>query len=183
MNEVWSAIPSAPGYEASSIGRVRGADRVVVRTDGRRAHYRPRVLSQRLHHTGYLYVTLGRQSRQVHRLVLEAFQGPAAPGMESCHNNGDPLDNRVSNLRWDTHSANMRDQTTHGRHPMSRRSHCKHGHPLTEVREGQMPNGARRRCVFCWKASVMRRQSPAKWGGWSIQELSDQLFSQQEARR
>lgn len=40
--------------------------------------------------------------------------GPCPDGMEACHNNGDQLDNRIENLRWDTHSANIYDQVAHG---------------------------------------------------------------------
>jgi len=45
----------------------------------------------------------------VHRLVLEAFVGPCPDGMEACHLDSDKTNNRVSNLRWDTHLENMRD--------------------------------------------------------------------------
>lgn len=45
----------------------------------------------------------------VHRLVLQAFVGPCPEGFESCHNNGNAEDNKLSNLRWDSHSSNMRD--------------------------------------------------------------------------
>jgi hypothetical protein len=34
--------------------------------------------------------------------------------MECCHNNGDPADNRLENLRWDTHITNYRDAVRHG---------------------------------------------------------------------
>lgn len=58
----------------------------------------------------------GRKYR-VHRLVLEAFVGPCPPGMECCHNNGNPADNRLENLRWDTRSANCLDAVQHGTSP------------------------------------------------------------------
>ncbi len=54
-------------------------------------------------------------SRQVHRLVLTAFVGPCPPGMECCHEDGNPLNNRLSNLRWDTKEANGRDAARHGK--------------------------------------------------------------------
>jgi DNA-binding transcriptional regulator YiaG len=50
----------------------------------------------------------------VHRLVLLAFVGPCPPGMEGCHNDGNPANNRIENLRWDTHDANMKDAIRHG---------------------------------------------------------------------
>jgi len=34
--------------------------------------------------------------------------------MCACHNNGDPGDNRLENLRWDTYSANALDKRKHG---------------------------------------------------------------------
>jgi hypothetical protein len=36
--------------------------------------------------------------------------------MEACHNNGEKQDNRLSNLRWDTKSANSLDSIKHGTH-------------------------------------------------------------------
>lgn len=51
----------------------------------------------------------------VHRLVLELFVGPCPEGMEGCHNDGDPSNNRVCNLRWDTRLANRADRKAHGR--------------------------------------------------------------------
>jgi hypothetical protein len=42
------------------------------------------------------------------------FRGPCPPGMEACHNNGDPTDNRLCNLRWDTHANNEADKIRHG---------------------------------------------------------------------
>ena len=69
----------------------------------------------------YLNVTLCRMGtwnrRRIHRLVLETFVGPCPENMEGCHNNGDPTDNRLENLRWDTRSGNVRDTVAHGNHP------------------------------------------------------------------
>lgn len=42
--------------------------------------------------------------------------------MESCHNNGNPADCALENLRWDTHANNLRDRWTHGTAPMGERS-------------------------------------------------------------
>lgn len=49
----------------------------------------------------------------VHRLILMTFVGPCPIGMECCHNNGNRLDNNLSNLRWDTHKNNMLDKIKH----------------------------------------------------------------------
>lgn len=52
--------------------------------------------------------------KYVHRLVLETFIGPCPDGMEACHNDGNPRNNRLDNLRWDTPSSNMQDKKKHG---------------------------------------------------------------------
>lgn len=52
--------------------------------------------------------------KRVHRLVLEAFTGPCPGGMQACHNNGIPDDNRIENLRWDTPKSNCKDRIKHG---------------------------------------------------------------------
>lgn len=53
--------------------------------------------------------------KAIHRLVLETFRGPCPEGLEGCHNDGDPFNNSLSNLRWDTQKSNMTDRDKHGR--------------------------------------------------------------------
>jgi hypothetical protein len=81
---------------------------------------------------GHLFVNLasggGKVPRPVHRLVLEAFAGPRPPGMICCHWDGDPGNNRLGNLRWDTPKANSADALRHGR----RACGAKVGAKLTE---------------------------------------------------
>ncbi len=66
---------------------------------------------------GYLCTQVRRNGKPamifVHREVLKAFVGPPPPGMIACHNNGNSTDNRLENLRWDTHASNMRDIVLH----------------------------------------------------------------------
>lgn len=52
--------------------------------------------------------------KTIHRMVLEAFVGPCPEGMEAAHNDGDRLNNDVSNLRWTTHKENIADKKKHG---------------------------------------------------------------------
>lgn len=51
---------------------------------------------------------------QVHRLVLEAFVGPCPLGMQCCHWDDNPLNNKLSNLRWGTGKENMADRKRNG---------------------------------------------------------------------
>jgi hypothetical protein len=114
--------------------------------------------------SGYLYVNLkrvGSQSqRAVHRLVLEAFVGPCPPGMEGCHNDGDQLNNRLDNLRWDTPSNNKLDSVRHGTHAEARQVMCQRGHQLagpnllpTAVKRGW------RGCLACNRAVTAVRSA------------------------
>jgi DNA-directed RNA polymerase specialized sigma24 family protein len=52
--------------------------------------------------------------RYVHLIVMEAFVGLRPEGMACCHNDGDPENNRIENLRWDTYQANEDDKLRHG---------------------------------------------------------------------
>lgn len=113
--EIWALTASAPDYEVSSLGRVRRA------FDGHSTK-RGRIKAQRQNNSGYLTVgcmVRRPQHRQklfyVHRLVADGFLGPRPkPGMVVCHINGNRLDNRPENLRWDTYKGNEADKIRHG---------------------------------------------------------------------
>jgi hypothetical protein len=106
----------------------------------------------------YPVVTLGGgKSARVHNLVLEAFCGPRPEGYVACHNNGDPHDNRVENLRWDTYSSNNRDLVKHNTHWQSKKTHCKHGHEFTPENTIARPGGGRK-CHACSLVNAARQR-------------------------
>lgn len=117
MLESWKPVPDFPGYDVSEQGRVRSHW-----TFGKGTHVDPfinRILKQASRHRGRLYVTLRRDGMPpvqttVHRLVLFAFRGPCPDGMIACHNDGNHLNNRLDNLRWDTRKSNWADRRKHG---------------------------------------------------------------------
>ena len=111
--EVWKPIPGRPGYEASSHGRIRSLDRWIADHNGRRLFLRGRTLKQVLNADGYPVVGgLG----YVHRAVMLSFNGPPANGFEVAHNDGNPANNLLTNLRYDTHAGYHADRLTHGTH-------------------------------------------------------------------
>lgn len=67
---------------------------------------------------GYPHTVLMRDRRpvkfRVHELVLLCFVGLRPKSMDACHCNGNRLDNRAVNLRWDTRKENWRDTLKHG---------------------------------------------------------------------
>lgn len=66
---------------------------------------------------GYQLVQLFPEGKMhlLHRLVLLTFVGPCPEGMEACHNDGNPANSALSNLRWATKKENMADRELHGR--------------------------------------------------------------------
>lgn len=66
------------------------------------------------YHSVRLHNDRGHIQALVHRLVLECFVGPRPEGMEACHNDGNPVNNDVENLRWDWPKANQFDRVGHG---------------------------------------------------------------------
>jgi hypothetical protein len=55
-------------------------------------------------------------------IVLLAWRGIPDGGMECCHNDGNPLNNNLENLRWDTRSGNQSDRIKHGTHQNGERN-------------------------------------------------------------
>lgn len=159
----WRDIPGWEGiYIVSDDGHVKSLPRSMRNRAGVLKPYPGRQLTPTLDVNGYAVVTLcrGRIERRtvkVHRLVLLAFVGPCLDGMEGCHNDGDKTNNAVSNLRWDTASANSLDKVRHGVHHMSRRTHCKHGHEFTP--ENTYLRNGTRYCRTCRRAIAARRRA------------------------
>ena len=120
MAEEWKDIPGYEGkYQASTMGRIRSLDREIgVNYSGRtvKRTLRGRILRPGcFNKTGHVSVHIGDgstspvKSHPVHQLIALAFLGPRPEGMDICHNDGDPTNNAVSNLRYDTRTENNKD--------------------------------------------------------------------------
>jgi hypothetical protein len=132
MSVEFRTIERFPGYRFGSDGSVwsrwrrygtPGRRGTVARADG------PWTLrSVVVMKSGYCYVgmkgpsRLDSRSRQtlirVHRLILEAFVGPAPDGLECRHLDGDKSNNQISNLCWGTKLENRADRIKHGTMPL-----------------------------------------------------------------
>lgn len=151
--EIWEAIEGYEGtYEISTCGRLKSLDR----------HNGKRFLRGQLMRGammgGHLAVALSRggraRSRYIHQLVLETFVGPRPNKNIACHNDGDPLNNRLDNLRWDTPANNLHDMVRHGIHGQAAKTHCPAGHPYTD--ENRIRKRYGRDCRIC--ANARRRK-------------------------
>lgn len=121
---------------------------MLVNKNGVARRWRGRVLRTVVDPQGYVHVALGSARGNAHPFVASAFLGPAPAGTEVCHNNGLRTDNRVSNLRYDTHGNNQRDQRLHGTHPEVKKTHCPAGHAYDEANTYRDGKGSRR-CRTC----------------------------------
>lgn len=118
--EIWKDITNYEGlYQISNLGRVRGLDRTVKTRNGRTQFKKGMVLKNKMGTTGYPYVILYKENKpeslRVHALVAQEFIGERPKGYDTCHIDGDRLNNSLSNLRYDTRSENFIDHYRTGK--------------------------------------------------------------------
>lgn len=113
--EIWKPVPSKPGVMASSWGRIKTPDREAAMPHGKIRKYitKPtygsvRKASKTARHTYMGLYNSFFGNMKIHRLVCEAFHGPAPDDKpyvihidENAHNN------RPENLRWGSQKENL----------------------------------------------------------------------------
>lgn len=117
MKERWKQIPGCPDYEVSNLGQVRSWKRTAYEGP------RPRIITPKnLNLYGHKYVECynGGKGQRVKfnlgRLVLSVWEGPPPSDKHVCmHQNDNPSDNKISNLKWGTLAENNRDCAMRGR--------------------------------------------------------------------
>lgn len=107
---IWKEIPNFPNYKISNFGIIISKKR--PKTQG--GIIKPSKFNKNRHLNVTLYKNNKKYTKAVHRLVLEAFIGFCPQNMECCHNDGNGLNNRLDNLRWDTPNNNQQDKIQHG---------------------------------------------------------------------
>lgn len=104
-------IEYAPGYFVSELGIVYGPGSM-----GHRAYHKMHqyAVDDYGHQVVDLYINGKRKHKHVAVLVAEAFIPNPNNYPEVCHDDGNPYNNHVTNLKWGTHVENMRDSIRHG---------------------------------------------------------------------
>lgn len=114
--EIWKNVVGFEGmYEVSNFGNVRSVCHVretgitvkgvQIKTTSNGAGYKVASLRDM---TGKKY------TKFVHHLVMYAFAGPRPGNMDCCHKDGNGLNNKFDNLRYDTRKRNLADRVSHG---------------------------------------------------------------------
>jgi hypothetical protein len=122
-NREWRQVEEFPDYEVSNDGLLRSWKRKTRRwrnpAPGRRDA--PVLVGGYTNARGYTAHILRKPDdpkpyrRLLHRLVAVAFLPQPKDGQtDVCHNDGNPRNNCVENLRWDSHHANQMDMQKHG---------------------------------------------------------------------
>ncbi len=111
MDVIYAEIPKAIGYRFGSDGSIWSRWKLFGRGLSDTWHR----INPTISSNGYPSVNLaGVGPRTVHSLILQAFKGICPEGMQACHLDGDKLNNRIDNLRWDTAKGNAADQLRQG---------------------------------------------------------------------
>ena len=142
MEEVFRDIEGYEGlYQVSNLGRVKSLERDYIAGNGGIRHIEEHYLRQTETYKGYLRVTLlkngKRSSKQVHRLVAEAFIPNPDNKPQVDHIDGNKQSNIASNLRFATNKENSNNPNTvsKNRHPHSEEWREK----MSKIRKGKAP--------------------------------------------
>ncbi len=103
----WNPVPDFPGYFASKEGFVKSTKLKKCK-----------ILKPIFSKDGHCYVFLYKNGKQhkswIHRIILSSFVCKCPIGCEGRHLDGNPSNNKVSNLAWGTRLENIKDKQKHG---------------------------------------------------------------------
>lgn len=109
MEEIWKPVPSQPGLEASSLGRIRVTPYQRTMPHGGLRTYGGQATFGQWDGERFIYTRAGKnKTRRVALLVCEAFNGPKPFAAAVCmHDDEDSRNNVPSNLKWGTQKQNL----------------------------------------------------------------------------
>lgn len=119
MEEIWKDIPGFPGYQASTLGRIRTHNKITYTKKHGARHWADRIMKAKVSHNprqkqGFGYkLTLWKDGKPidvlVHRLVATTFlEDLLNTKMTVNHKDGNRFNNNIENLEWLTREDNIR---------------------------------------------------------------------------
>jgi hypothetical protein len=107
--EIWRDVPSVPGILVSSEGRVMHLPyRGSMPYGGERPYGGVPTFGVWAKDSGRFHISIHNRTYKVHRLIAEAFLGPAPfDDAVVMHIDENAVNNRPSNLRWGTQKENL----------------------------------------------------------------------------
>ncbi len=141
-------------YEINEDGEIWSLRREKI-VNGRLYAWSGKKLNPFLDNNGYFYVNLGDGNKikkhAIHRLVLLSFIGNPTEKMIACHADGNKLNNKLSNLRWDTYKENYADSVKHETNAIgSRNGRSK----LTKKQVTEILDSPEKSTILCKKYNV-----------------------------
>lgn len=157
MFDGYIVIDRYPDYAINNQGDIKRITPARVTYVGRSlTHFK---LARTGHHRVHLVGTDGKTHGElVHRLVLEAFVGPAPEGYQGLHWDDDVDNNCLTNLRWGTLSENQYDAVRTGHHRAIKKTHCPKGHEYNEANIYWI-KGRWRGCRACSRERSRKRRA------------------------
>ena len=159
VDEEWRDIPNMPGYQASSLGRIKGSG---LNNFSPTFGYK----NKKGYPTCNVMIKNKIYCVKIHRQVLLAFTDGPKEGEQCDHINRIRNDNRIENLRWATVSENNKNRNNYGQ--------CSKGVSIQKIRY-EKKDGSIVHSIY-YQAQITINGKQMKIGSFKTEEEAHQAY-------